>query len=98
MKGKDMMEKTIAVRLHPRLESEGRGLCDPDEPRNGEVITQHNYSADGYLIVYPSGFIRAQIRAGMLIEVPAKKISNPKCERPVKKAGRGVRKPGKTES
>jgi hypothetical protein len=98
MKGKDMTEKTIAVRLHPRLEGEGRGFCDPDEPRNGEVITQHNYGGDGYLIVYPSGFIRAQIRAGMLIEVPVKNISDPKGESSVKKAGRGVRKPGKTKS
>ena len=93
-----MTEKTIAVRLHPRLESEGRGLCDPDDPRNGEVITPHNYGADGYLIVYPSGFIRAQIRAGMLIEVPVKKSSDLKGETPAKQAGRGARRPRKAKS
>ena len=65
-----MKGKKVAVRLHPRLAEEGRGLCDPEEPRNEEVITPLNYGTRGYLRVYPSGFIRAQIQAGILIRVP----------------------------
>ncbi len=68
-----MAEKTIAVKLNPQLEKEGRGLCDPEEPRNNEVITPLNYSARGYLRVHPSGFIQAQIQAGVLIRVPEEK-------------------------
>jgi hypothetical protein len=65
-----MKGKKVAVRLHPRLEEDGRGLCDPEDPRNDEVITPLNYGAHGYLRVYPSGFIQAQIQAGVLIRVP----------------------------
>lgn len=65
-----MAEKTIAVRLHPQLEKEGRGLCDPEDPRNNEIITPLNYGNKGYLRVHPSGFIQAQIQAGVLIRVP----------------------------
>jgi|GEM_PF-6575884 len=65
-----MAEKTIAVKLNPQLEKEGRGICDPEEPRNNEVITPLNYGARGFLRVHPSGFIQAQIQAGVLIRVP----------------------------
>ena len=65
-----MTEKTIAVKLNPQLEKEGRGICDPEEPRNNEVITPLNYGARGFLRVHPSGFIQAQIQAGVLIRVP----------------------------
>lgn len=68
-----MAEKTIAVRLHPQLEKEGRGLCDPEDPRNNEIITPLNYSTKGYLRVHASGFIQAQIQAGTLIRVPESK-------------------------
>ncbi len=68
-----MAEKTIAVKLNPQLEKEGRGICDPEEPRNNEVITPLNYGARGYLRVHPSGFIQAQIQAGVLIRVPERK-------------------------
>ena len=71
-----MAEKTIAVKLNPQLEKEGRGLCDPEDPRNGEVITPLNYGARGYLRVHPSGFIQAQIQAGVLIKVPEKRPAN----------------------
>ncbi len=70
-----MAEKTIAVKLNPRLEQEGRGLCDPEDPRNGEVITPLNYGTRGYLRVHPSGFIQAQIEAGVLIRVTEKKAA-----------------------
>ncbi len=70
-----MAEKTIAVRLNPQLEQEGRGLCDPEDPRNDEVITPLNYSARGYLRVHPSGFIQAQIQAGVLIQVAEKEAA-----------------------
>ncbi|MFB0517032.1 MAG: hypothetical protein ACETWG_10595 [Candidatus Neomarinimicrobiota bacterium] len=70
-----MVEKTIAVKLNPRLEKEGRGLCDPQDPRNSEVITLLNYGAKGYLRVYPSGFIQAQIQAGVLLRVPESQAS-----------------------
>ena len=49
-----MKGEKVAVRLHPRLAEEGRGLCDPEDPRNEEVITPLNYGAQGYLRVYPS--------------------------------------------
>ena len=68
-----MDEKTIAVRLHPQLEKEGRGLCDPEDPRNDEIITPMNYGSKGYLRVHPSGFIQAQIQAGVLIRIPESK-------------------------
>ncbi len=68
-----MVDKTIAVRLNPQLELEGRGLCDPEDPRNDEIITPMNYISEGYLRVHPSGFIRAQIQAGTLIRVPESK-------------------------
>ena len=93
-----MKEKTIAVRLHPRLESEGRGLCDPEDSRNDEVITHHNYGPQGYLIVHPSGFIRAQIQAGTLVEVPVKKTSVSKGRIGTKKAAPEGRKQGKIKS
>ena len=70
-----MDEKTIAVKLHPQLEKEGRGLCDPEDPRNAEIITPMNYSSKGYLRVHPSGFIQAQIQAGVLIRVPESKTA-----------------------
>ncbi len=76
-----MTEKTIAVRLNPRLEKEGRGICDPEDPRNAEVITLLNYGSRGYLRVHPSGYIQAQIQAGVLIQVPEKKTTE---------AGRGA--------
>lgn len=64
-----MRDDRIAVKLHPRLEKEGRGLCDPVEPRNHEVIASSQYGPLGYLRVFPSGFILAQIAAGTLIRV-----------------------------
>ena len=64
-----MSAKKIAVRLHPRLEAEGRGLCDPDDPRNGEVLSARGYGTRGYLRVYPSGFILAKIQSGVLLRV-----------------------------
>ncbi|UCD37852.1 MAG: hypothetical protein JSW54_13690 [Fidelibacterota bacterium] len=84
-----MSRKTIAVRLHPRLEEEGRGLCDPEDPRNKEVLTPSNYGAKGYLRVYPSGFIQAQIRSGTLVRIP---------ERNVGGAGKGAAEQGKTSA
>jgi hypothetical protein len=93
-----MMDKTIAVRLHPRLESEGRGLCDPEDPRNGEVITGRNYGPKGYIIVHPSGFIRAQIQAGTLVKVPVKKASDSKGKIRAGTAAAGSRKAGKVKS
>ena len=69
-----MAEKTIAVKLAARLEAEGRGFCDPSEPRNGEIITARNYGSGGYLRVHPSGFIQALIQSGALIKVS---VSNP---------------------
>ncbi|UCH61888.1 MAG: hypothetical protein JSU77_08740 [Fidelibacterota bacterium] len=68
-----MAEKTIAVRLNPQLEQEGRGICDPEDPRNDKVITPSNYGTQGHLRVHPSGFIQAQIQAGVLIRVPERK-------------------------
>lgn len=70
-----MAEKTIAVRLNPQLEKEGRGICDPEDPRNSEVITPLNYGTRGYLRVHPSGFIQAQIQAGVLIRVPEENVT-----------------------
>ncbi len=71
-----MRDDRIAVKLHPRLEKEGRGLCDPVEPRNREVIASSCYGPQGYLRVFPSGFILAQIAAGTLIRVkPEKSMS-----------------------
>ncbi len=71
-----MSDDRIAVKLHPRLEREGRGLCDPVEPRNREVIASSQYGPQGYLRVFPSGFILAQIAAGTLIRVqPEKSMS-----------------------
>ena len=64
-----MAEKTIAVKLAARLEAEGRGFCDPGEPRNSEIITARNYGSSGYLRVHPSGFIQALIQSGALIKV-----------------------------
>ncbi|UCD38469.1 MAG: hypothetical protein JSW54_03050 [Fidelibacterota bacterium] len=86
-----MGEKTIAVRLNPQLEKEGRGICDPEDPRNNEVITPRNYGARGYLRVHPSGFIQAQIQAGVLIRVPDVKVAD------AGKADRGAAKSGKTQ-
>ncbi len=92
-----MAEKTIAVKLSPQLEQEGRGICDPEEPRNNEVITPLNYGARGYLRVHPSGFIQAQIQAGVLIRVPegkavgadnvSKVAARSKKAQPAKKSG-----------
>ena len=64
-----MAEKTIAVKLNPLLEQEKRGLCDPEDKRNSEVITSLNYGNQGYLRVYPSRFIQAQIQSGVLVRV-----------------------------
>ena len=64
-----MKMKSIAVRLAPNLELEGRGFCDPGEPRNTAIITAHNYGPEGYIRVHPSGFIQALIRSGELIQV-----------------------------
>ena len=64
-----MAEKTIAVKLAARLEAEGRGFCDPSEPRNGGIITARNYGSGGYLRVHPSGFVQALIQSGALIKV-----------------------------
>ena len=64
-----MAEKTIAGKLAARLEAEGRGFCDPGEPRNSEIITARNYGSSGYLRVHPSGFIQALIQSGALIKV-----------------------------
>lgn len=93
-----MMDKTIAVRLHPRLESEGRGLCDPEDRRNCEVITSRNYGPKGYIIVHTSGFIRAQIQAGTLVKVPVKEISDRKGKVRAGTASGGSRKAGKVKS
>jgi len=65
-------QETIAVRLNPQLEAEGRGLCDPVDPRNAEVIARSAYGAKGYMLVHPSGFIQAQIASGTLIRVEQK--------------------------
>ncbi len=86
-----MAEKTIAVRLNPQLEKEGRGICDPEDPRNDEVITPLNYGARGYLRVHPSGFIQAQIQAGVLIQVPEGKVAD------AGKADKGATKGRKTQ-
>lgn len=72
-KERSMRDDRIAVKLHPRLEKEGRGLCDPMEPRNREVIASSHYGPQGYLRVFPSGFILAQIAAGTLIRVKPEK-------------------------
>ena len=64
-----MRDVRIAIKLHPRLEQEGRGLCDPLEPKNSAVIAASNYGPQGYLRVFSSGFILAQIAAGTLIRV-----------------------------
>ncbi len=64
-----MAEKTVAVKLATKLEAEGRGFCDPSEPRNSEIITARNYGSRGYLRVHPSGFIQALIQSGALIKV-----------------------------
>ena len=61
--------KKIGVKLSPQLEAEGRGLCDPTEPINKEIITRFNYGPHGYMEVYASGFIRAKIAVGQLIAV-----------------------------
>ena len=87
-----MTEKTIAVRLHPRLEREGRGLCDPEDVRNSQVITPLNYGAGGYLRVYPSGFIQAQIQAGVLIRVPEGKAAAGGREAPSTRKSRGAKR------
>lgn len=81
-----MRDDRIAVKLHPRLEKEGRGLCDPVEPRNREVIASSQYGPQGYLRVFPSGFILAQIAAGTLIRVEPEKSTS----------GKGPGAPGRT--
>ena len=96
-----MAEKIIAVKLAARLESEGRGFCDPSEPRNGEIITAHNYGAGGYLRVHPSGFIQALIQSGALIEVSAGNreataATSPGAAGRKNSPGRGRRKSGRT--
>ena len=63
------VHKKIGVKLSPQLEAEGRGLCDPTEPFNEEIITRFNYGPHGYMEVYASGFIRAKIAVGQLIAV-----------------------------
>ena len=63
------VRKKIGVKLSPQLEAEGRGLCDPTEPSNEEIITRFNYGPHGYMEVYASGFIRAKIAVGQLIAV-----------------------------
>ncbi|MCK4578336.1 MAG: hypothetical protein KAU50_06070 [Candidatus Marinimicrobia bacterium] len=77
-----MNEKMIAVKLAPRLEQEGRGLCDPEDPRNEMIITPSNYNARGYLRVHPSGFIQAMIASGLLIPVPTADDKRGKRPRP----------------
>ena len=76
-----MSAKKIAVRLHPRLEAEGRGLCDPDDPRNGEVLSARGYGSRGYLKVYPSGFILAKIQSGALLKVEGESRSGAERKR-----------------
>ena len=83
-----MADKTIAVKLATKLEAEGRGFCDPGEPRNSEIITARNYGSGGYLRVHPSGFIRALIQSGALIKVSAGKRDATTQTRP----GAAVRK------
>ena len=96
-----MADKTIAIKLAPRLEAEGRGFCDPGEPRNSAVISAHSYGSEGYLRVHPSGFIQALIQSGALIEVSAGKRkttaeAQARTTGRKKTAGRGRRKPDQT--
>ncbi len=96
-----MADKTIAIRLAPRLEAEGRGFCDPGDLRNNAVISARNYGSEGYLRVHPSGFIQALIQSGALIKVSAeqrKTTGEAEARTPGRKktAGRGRRKPDQT--
>ena len=84
-----MSMKSIAVRLAPNLELEGRGFCDPGEPRNKAIITARNYGAEGYIRVHPSGFIQALIRSGELIQVDSE---DRETGRPPSKPANGRRK------
>ncbi len=84
-----MSMKSIAVKLAPNLELEGRGFCDPSEPRNEAIITARNYGAEGYIRVHPSGFIQALIRSGELIQVDS---SDRETGRPPSKPANGRRK------
>lgn len=96
-----MSEKTIAVKLATKLEAEGRGFCDPGEPRNSEIITARNYGSGGYLRVHPSGFIQALIQSGALIKVSTSNRDTATETGPgpagrKKSPGRGRRKSGRT--
>ena len=53
-------------------------MCDPVEPQNSAVIAASNYGPQGYLRVFPSGFILAQIGAGTLIRVEPTKSKSGK--------------------
>ncbi len=83
-----MKNSTLAVKLSPKLEADGRGLCDPESHINGQVITPANYGSKGYMQVHPTGFIQAQIDMGILIEV----LPQPKQVSPRSKKGKGSRK------
>ncbi len=96
-----MAEKTIAIKLAARLEAEGRGFCDPSEPRNSEIITARNYGSGGYLRVHPSGFIQALIQSGALIKVRTSNRdtaieTGPAAADRKNSPGRGRRKSGRT--
>ena len=85
-----MKKTTMAVKLSPKLEADGRGLCDPESHINGQVITPANYGPKGYMRVHPTGFIQAQIDMGILLEVQP--IPNKRSVSPRSKNDRGGRK------
>ncbi len=85
-----MKNTTMAVKLSPKLEADGRGLCDPESHINGQVITPANYGPKGYMRVHPTGFIQAQIDMGILLEVQPK--PNQKPVSPRSKNGKGALK------
>ena len=71
-----MSKRKIAIKLNSLLEASGRGLCDPDDARNENVIAKANYGPHGYLEVHDSGFIQARIMSGELIQVKPEKTRN----------------------
>lgn len=88
-----MKNKTMAVKLSPELEADGRGLCDPESHINGKIITPANYGPKGYMRVHPTGFIQAQIDMGILIEVlPVQKQVSPRSKNgKSSRKGRGLK-------
>lgn len=66
--------KKIKVRLNPLLEPR-QGLHDPDTKRNPQVICKANYDDGDGMTIYETGFARARIDGGDLLEV---KLKQPK--------------------